>query len=39
VCGYLQLHADSVKLRCLKPEVVEDDNPGHEDVESGGNTD
>jgi hypothetical protein len=34
-CGYLQLHADTVKLKRLKPKTVEDDNPADKDAESG----
>jgi excisionase family DNA binding protein len=32
-CGYIQLHADTSKLRKLKPKAIEDAEPGHQKTE------
>ena len=37
-CGYLQLHADTTKLKRLKPKTVEDNNLAHKDAESSEST-
>ena len=37
-CGYLQLHADTVKLKRLKAKTVEDGNLAHKEAESGEST-
>ena len=40
-CGYIQLHADTKKLKKLKPEMIENGEPGrqeHEPDSAGGNS-